>query len=63
MSNPFIVYCAMNENGEIQEVKGSSSSTIYFKTPAYLQRAVDYHNRYSEDKWRVAQFKLVEIEE
>lgn len=64
ITNPRIenyVYCAVNNEGEVQEVRGSSSRITYFKTTKYLNRAVEYHNRYYPDnQWRVAKFKLIE---
>ena len=60
------IYCAMNNQGEIQWVVGSSSKTRYFKTDRYLKTAVSYHNKYHpDDPWRVAKFRLlcVEVEE
>ena len=54
------VYCAVDENDDIQWVMGSSKKTRYFRTTYYLNNAVKYHNRYySEDPWKVQKFKLV----
>ena len=59
---PEYIYCAVNAMNEIQWVRGSSTKTRYFKTNKYLQTAVQYHNRYnSNDPWRIAKFKLVEV--
>ena len=59
---PEYIYCAVNTKNEIQWVKGSSQKTRYFKTDKYLAKAIQYHNRYySEDQWRIAKFKLVEV--
>lgn len=55
------VYCAVNDRSEIQWVFGSSSKSRYFRTPHYLKRAVDAHNKYyGDDPWRVARFELKE---
>lgn len=57
------LYCAVNKQNEIVWVCGSSQRTRYFKTDRYLSREVEYHNKYHEkDSWRVAKFKLIEVE-
>ena len=62
MSVNEIVYCAVNTDGEIQWVTGSSSKTRYFKTDRYLRKAVAYHNKYHEDdKWLVSVCALNEV--
>lgn len=54
------IYCAINQNNEIQWVLGSSKRTRYYKTDNYLKGAVAYHNKYHpNDPWRVAKFRLV----
>lgn len=59
MSN--YIYCAVNKNNKIVEVRGSSRKTTYFKTDKYLKDAVEKHNEiYPKDKWRTVRFKLVE---
>ena len=55
------IYCAVNSQGEIQQVCGSSKRTYYFRTPKYLKGAIEYHNKYHEEKWRLVKFKLVEV--
>lgn len=56
------VYCAVNKEGEVQWVKGSSSKTRYFKTDKYLRKAVNYHNKHNADgKWFVSVCTLKEI--
>ena len=58
----YFVYCAVDDDNIIQWVKGSSNKTMYFKTPTYLHKAVEYHNRYhQDDPWRVAKFFLREV--
>lgn len=58
-----MVYCAVNKDGEIQWVRGSSSKTRYFKTDKYLRKAVEYHNKHeSGEKWFVAVFVLNEVQ-
>jgi hypothetical protein len=55
------IYVAVNHNGEIQWVKGSSSKTRYFRTDKYLKGAVERHNKYyPEDKWEVRRCLIVE---
>lgn len=55
------IYCAVDENDQIVWVKGSSSKTRYFKTRHYLDKAVEYHNKYNpDDPWRIARFSLIE---
>ena len=63
--NNEFVFCATNQNGEIQEVMGSSSKTRYFRTNhEYLRRMVEHHNRYyKDDIWKVTKFKLVEVKD
>lgn len=57
------IYCAVNMDDEIQWVWGSSKKTRYFKTDRYLKQAVANHNQYNlSDKWRIAKFKLVEVD-
>ena len=61
---PEYIYCAVNTMNEVQWVRGSSTKTRYFRTNKYLKTAVQYHNRYhSNDPWRIAKFKLVEVTE
>ena len=56
------VYCAVNKDGEVQWVTGSSSKTRYFKTDKYLRKAVKYHNKtHAKDKWFVSVCVLNEI--
>lgn len=55
------IYVAINDKDEIQDVRGSSQKTRYFKSDKYLKRAVRYHNSYHEDKWRIAECKLVKV--
>ena len=56
------VYCAVNKEGEVQWVKGSSSKTRYFKTDKYLRKAVAYHNKcHEDDKWFVSVCALNEV--
>lgn len=56
------VYCAVNKDGEIQWVQGSSKRTRYYKTESYLKEAVEYHNHYHpQDPWRVQKYMLVEV--
>lgn len=58
------IYCAVNEQGEIQWVIGSSRRTRYFKTDKYLKGSVKYHNKvYPSDQWRIAKFQLVEVKQ
>lgn len=55
------IYCAVDKNDNIVEVRGSSRRTTYFKTDKHLKGAVENHNKlYPEDEWRVVRFKLVE---
>ena len=36
---------------------------MYFKTPTYLRKAVEYHNKdHQDDPWRVAKFFMREVE-
>ena len=55
------VYCAVNKDGEVQWVKGSSSKTRYFKTDKYLRQAVKNHNKHSDNKWFVSVCVLNEV--
>lgn len=58
------MYCAVDNDNKIRWVTGSSSKTMYFKTPIYLKMAVEYHNKYeSHDPWRIAKFFLKEVRE
>ena len=60
------VYCAVDKNNNIREVRGSSQRTTYFKTDKYLKGAVERHNKLRlshVDEWRIARFKLVEAPE
>ena len=58
------IYCAVNKDGAIQQVWGSSKRTYYFRTNRYLRRAVSYHNQYhADDPWKVQKFKLVEVDD
>ena len=55
------IYVAVNQNDEIQWVKGSSSKTRYFRTDKYLKGAVECHNKYHpEDIWRVKRCLILE---
>ena len=56
-----IVYCAVNKDGEVQWVTGSSSKTRYFKTDKHLRKAVMYHNKYHDEKWFVSVCTLNEV--
>lgn len=56
------IYCAVNKDGEIQWVLGSSKKTRYFRTTRYLKEVVRYHNKYhADDPWRVQGFVLIEV--
>ena len=58
------VYCTVNKDNNIVEVRGSSKCTTYFKTDKYLKSAVENHNKYyTNDPWRVVRFKLIEAPE
>lgn len=58
------IYCAVNKDGIIQQVCGSSKRTYYFRTDHYLKGAVSYHNYYhANDMWKVQKFELVAVEE
>lgn len=60
----YFVYCAVDNDNKIRWVTGSSSKTMYFKTPTYLKRAVEYHNKHnSQDPWRTVKFFLKEVRE
>ena len=55
------IYCAVDKNNIIVEVKGSSQRTTYFKTPKYLKGAIERHNEFHpEDERHMVRFKLVE---
>lgn len=57
------VYCAVNSNGEIQWVEGSSKRTRYFRTDRYLPMYVEYHNySHADDPWKMQKFVLMEVE-
>ena len=58
-TNQEYVYCAINKNGVIQDIHGSSKRTRYFKTIKYLKHEIEYHNKYyPDDKYRIALFKF-----
>lgn len=58
------IYCAVNKDGIIQQVCGSSKRTYYFRTDHYLKGAVSYHNHYHvNDLWKVQKFELVAVGE
>lgn len=58
------IYCAIDKNNNIVEVRGSSRRTTYFKSDKYLKGSVENHNKYyADDPWRVVRFKLVEAPE
>lgn len=53
------VYCAVNNDGQIEWVLGSSHQTRYFRTTKYLKKAVARHNRiHQDDPWHIVQFDL-----
>ena len=53
------VYCAVNNDGQIEWVLGSSNQTRYFRTTKYLKKAVAYHNKIRpDDPWHIVQFDL-----
>ena len=53
------VYCAVNKDGQIEWVLGSSNQTRYFRTTKYLKKAVAHHNKYhQDDPWHIVQFDL-----
>lgn len=56
------IYCAVNEDNEIQWVIGSSSKTRYFRDTRYLKQAVEYHNRNHAQLWHIQKYKLVAVE-
>ena len=57
------IFVAVNQNEEIQWVKGSSSKTRYFRTDKYLKGAVEYHNKYHpEDMWEVRKCVILEVD-
>lgn len=54
------VYCAVDTEGKIQWVQGSSTKTKYYATDKHITKAVEYHNRkHSNDPWKVQRFALV----
>ena len=58
------VYCAVNTEGKIQWVKGSSTKTKYYATDKHVAKAVQWHNEHhSNDLWKVQKFVLVEADE
>lgn len=58
------IYCAVDKNGNIQDVKGSSQTTRYYKTDRYLKQFLAWHNKYyTNDLWHIQKFVLVEVEE
>lgn len=59
------VYCAVNANGEVQWICGSSTKRKYFQTKHdRLVSNVEWHNKYyADDPWHIVKFKLVPVEE
>ena len=56
------VYCAVNKDGKIINMRGSST-TRYFKTDRYLKQFVARGNMFhSANQLRIGKFKLVEVE-
>lgn len=55
-----IVYCIVDEKGDIQRGTGSSKQTKFFEKPIQPQKWCDYNNEYHGKHWRVAKFRLVE---
>ena len=58
------VYCAINSEGKIQWVLGSSTKTKYYATKTHAVKGVERHNKYhTNDPWKVQKFCLVPIED
>jgi hypothetical protein len=58
--NPMVVYCAVDRNGNIQTMRGSSTERTYYKTMGFLQIYVNRHNRINKEQLRIKKFRLVE---
>lgn len=58
--NPKTVYCAVDKDGNIQTMRGSSTERTYYKTIGFLQIYVDQYNRINNEQLRIKKFRLVE---
>ncbi len=58
--NPKTVYCAVDKDGNIQTMQGSSTERTYYKTIGFLQIYVNRHNRINREQLRIKKFRLVE---
>lgn len=58
--NPKIVYCAVDRDGNIQTIRGSSTERTYYKTMGFLQIYVNRHNRINREQLHIKKFRLVE---
>ena len=53
------VYCAVDNDGQIKWMYGSSTKTMYFRTTKYLRGAVANHNKYHKnDPYHIIEFEL-----
>lgn len=61
MTNPRIVYCAVDENDDI--VVFSYGRITYFKTDSFLKREIERLSRINPGhRFRIAKFELKEVE-